>query len=90
MNYNVSNNTAANRFEVQVDGQLAMIEYRISGNTMIFVHTEVPKELEGKGIAAAMAAYALSYAQQQDMKVLPLCTYMQAYMKRHPEYDTLL
>jgi hypothetical protein len=86
----VRNNAEANRFEVVLDGKLAMIEYMITGKNITFTHTETPTELEGRGIASAMARVALEYARDQQLKVIPLCPFVAGYIRNHPEYQPLV
>jgi predicted GNAT family acetyltransferase len=86
----VIDNAAAHRFEITVNGQLAITTYRIQGGHMILPHTEVPDALQGQGIAGKLVKAALESARQQGLKVIPSCSYVAAYMKRHPEYDDLL
>jgi hypothetical protein len=57
---------------------------------MHMTHTEVPAELEGRGIAAALVAAAMAHAKANGLKVEPLCSYVRAYMRRHPEALALL
>ena len=81
----VRHNTAARRFEVVVDGQLARADYRIDGRVMQIFHTEVPFAFEGRGIAASLVRAAIEYARQNGLKVLPACSYVRAYLRRHRE-----
>jgi predicted GNAT family acetyltransferase len=83
----VIHNRAASRFEVQVDGSMCVVEYRLSGQVMHMTHTLVPSAVEGRGIAAHLVRHALEWARQEHLKVDPICSYVRVYMKRHP--DTL-
>lgn len=62
----------------------------ISGEKIIFTHTEVPKALEGTGLGSMLAKAALNYAKDHQLKVMPLCPFMAGYIKRHPEWKELL
>lgn len=86
----VRNNEAERRFEVEIDGRLALIDYILAGKTITFTHTEVPEAFEGQGIGSRMARTALTYAQENDLKVIPLCPFVAAYIRRHPEYQPLV
>jgi predicted GNAT family acetyltransferase len=57
---------------------------------MRLVHTEVPAELEGRGIASRLVAAAFAYAREQGLTVVPVCSYVRSYMRRHPETASLL
>lgn len=86
----VQYNSVASRFEVQLgDGKFAQIAYQMEGDVMIFVHTEVPKEFGGRGIADKMAYAALEYAKAHDLQVMALCPFVKAYIGRHPEYQPI-
>ena len=84
------NNEAAHNFELFVDGERAFIDYKIKGDKIYLIHTEVPAALEGRGIAAALVTKAFEYIAQHQLKLVPLCVYVQAFLKRHPEWDRLL
>ncbi len=86
----VRNNTARKRFEIEINGHLAIAEYMLVQDRIIFTHTEVAPILEGKGLAAILAQQAFAYAQEHQLKIMPLCPYMAAYMKSHPAYHHLL
>jgi predicted GNAT family acetyltransferase len=87
---NVLHNEAAQRFEAVVEGQLSKVNYRIDDGVMRLVHTEVPRALEGRGIAAAMVKAALAHARARGLRVAPVCSYVRAYMRRHPDTQGLL
>jgi uncharacterized protein len=90
MNMQVDHNLAAARFEVTVDGQQCVADYRLVGSVMTMTHTYVPPSLEGRGIAAALVATALAYARSAGLRVRPSCSYVAAYMHRHRETLDLL
>lgn len=86
----IRNNEADGQFEVEVDGQLALLEYVLSETTIIYPHTLVPPEIEGHGIAGKLSEHAMEYARERRLTVVPLCPYVRAYLRDHPEYDDLL
>jgi uncharacterized protein len=81
----VRDNTERHRFELDADGRVAFSQYRRDGNTIIFMHTEVPKELAGKGIGSALVRGALAIARAQGLKVAAVCPFVKAYLEKHPE-----
>ncbi len=90
-NLKTINNEEKNRFELIVEGHLGRIEYIINKTGLIFLtHTEVARKLEGKGVASKMVKEALQYIQEHDLKLAPLCPYVAGYLKKHPEYQSLL
>jgi predicted GNAT family acetyltransferase len=86
----VLHNAAARRFEATVDGFLCIAEYALVDDVMRIHHTEVPRALEGRGIAGQIVRAALAYADANGLAVEPWCGYVRAYMKRHPETQRLL
>jgi uncharacterized protein len=86
----VKNNEAAHRFELEAEGRTAVSEYRRRNGTIVFTHTEVPLQLEGKGIGNALAKSALDYARSEGLRVIPRCRFIAAFIKRHPEYQDLV
>jgi predicted GNAT family acetyltransferase len=86
----VKNNLAENRFEVTLGDKLGMIIYRKEGSVYIMIHTEVPGEYEGQGIADHLAHEALEQVKAEHGQVVPLCPFVRAYIRRHPEYQPLV
>ena len=86
----VKHDEAAHRFEAVVQGLSAVLIYKIVPGRMLIQHTEVPQELEGRGIAAKMTRVALEYARSNKLEVVPACSYTATFMAKHPEYNDLL
>jgi uncharacterized protein len=86
----VVHNPVHSRFEATVEGQRCICQYRVYGKLMMLTHTGVPHALRGRGIAAALVRTALDHARAQGLKVRPDCSYVEAYMQRHPETLDLL
>ncbi|MES2807785.1 MAG: GNAT family N-acetyltransferase [Bacteroidota bacterium] len=85
----LNNNTAIHNFELLVDGHRAFIDYKVKDNKYYLIHTEVPPELEGRGVAAALVEKTFKYLEANGFKMLPYCAYILAYLKRHPEWERL-
>lgn len=83
-------NQPAHNFELIVEGGRAFIDYIKRDNIYLLVHTEVPEELEGKGIAAAMVEKTFNYLEAEGAKIKVYCPYVQVYLKRHPEWERLV
>jgi predicted GNAT family acetyltransferase len=87
----VVHNAAQRRFEIDLGGgEIARADYRMDGNVMRMVHTEVPPQHEGKGLAGAAVRAAVDYARAHGHNMTPACSYVRSYMKRHPETHELL
>ncbi|MEY4765157.1 MAG: hypothetical protein RI907_1830 [Pseudomonadota bacterium] len=78
------------RFEAVVEGLTCEVDYRLNAGVMVVTHTGVPRQLEGRGIAAAMVKHALNWARTEGLRVQPLCSYVAVYMRRHAEWQDLL
>jgi predicted GNAT family acetyltransferase len=83
-------NASAKRLELEVGGGTAFIEYKLSGHTLFLIHTEVPKELEGKGVGRAIVLKALQYAKDNGYQIVPLCPFVQTYLERHKEWKSIV
>jgi|SRR5690242_3250833 len=86
----VIDNQAERRFELHADGDLSVLTYRISGDRIRLIHTEVPRQLRGRGYAEMLARAALERAARDHLRVVALCPFVRAFLERHPEYDTLV
>lgn len=86
----VTNNDAMQRYEVSVDGLVAFSQYERRGDEIVFVHTEVPEALEGRGIGSALARAALDDARAKHLIVVPRCPFIRAYIARYPEYLSIV
>jgi predicted GNAT family acetyltransferase len=88
--YNVIHNEAESHFEIWIDDSLSKLDYLRDGNTMVMMHVGVPFELRKNGIAARLTQAALEYAEKNSLRVIPMCTYVAAYIRKHPEYQKLI
>lgn len=86
----VRDNIARQRFELAVDGAVAIAAYRLDGTAITFTHTEVPDALEGRGIGSRLVRGALAEARNRGLTVTPACSFFAQYMARHPETQDLL
>ena len=86
----VRRNDALSRYELPVGGDLAVSYYGRSVDAVVFTHTEVPEALEGEGVGSALARGALDDVRARGLKVIPLCPFIAAFMRRHKAYRDLL
>jgi uncharacterized protein len=86
----VRNNPGRTRYELEVDGHLAVAVYTLAPGVITFVHTEVPKELGGRGVGTVLARGALEDVRRQGLKVVVRCSFIKAFMAKHPEFNDLL
>jgi len=81
----IGNNALASRFELPLSGGLAVLDYRIEGDTVFLLYVEVPAAEQGHGIAGKLSHAALEFARDNGLNVVPRCPFIAAYMRRHPE-----
>ena len=86
----IVDNKADHRFELVVEGHIAAAYYKVDGNVITFVHTEVPPELGGKGVGSKLVQAALDRVRAEGMKVIAECPFVKAWIGKHPEYKDLL
>ena len=77
------------RFVTQAEGHAARLDYLEDEGRLTITHTIVPPEIGGRGIAGELVRAALAYARDAGLKVDPQCSYADAWMRRHPEFDVL-
>lgn len=80
----------AGRLEIEQNGEVAYLEYTLSGNVLALLHTEVPEKLRGMGLASALAEKAFQWARDNHLKVDVVCPTVQGFVAKHPEYADLM
>jgi predicted GNAT family acetyltransferase len=86
----VIDNRSASRFELALDGAMAFVDYRRHDGVVALVHAEVPTRFEGRGVGSALVRGSLDLLRKEGSKALPQCSFVRAYIQRHPEYQDLL
>ncbi len=85
----VRHNPGEHRFEAVVEGHTCVADYAMRSGEIVFTHTYVSSELRGRGIAEKLVRTALEYARRENLRVVPDCSYVAAFIQRHPEYVQL-
>jgi len=88
-NIEVTHNPEEQRFELTVDGHLAVLDYIMFDDIMIFTHTGVPPEIEGSNSGVRLVVTGLEYAKGKGFGVRSKCWFVSKYLRRHPEYQDL-
>ena len=96
--YKLIDNEEKHRYEFQIDGKIAEIDYIKSSNGEIYlerirvylVHTEVPASLGGKGVGSQLAEKALADIERQGLRLVPLCPFVAGYIHKHPEWKRIV
>ncbi|MDQ3555463.1 MAG: N-acetyltransferase [Gemmatimonadota bacterium] len=86
----VLHNPEASRYELQVDGHTAFADYQERAGSLAFTHTEVPADIQGRGIGSALIRGALDDTQRRGVRVAPVCPFVADFVRNHPEYHHLL
>ena len=79
-NIQVVNNLDMSRLEIRLGEEIALIDYILRKDRILFLHTEVPGAMQGRGLAGKMAKAALEYAREHKLTVTSLCAYMDIYL----------
>lgn len=90
MEYTLIDNEAAKRYEFEIDDHRPRVEYIKVKGKIYLTHTEVPKELEGKGVASQLIRKVLEEVEKHEWELVPLCPFVAMYIKRHPEWKKLV
>lgn len=92
MENEVRNNRQEGRFELHLEGGwTAYVEYEeAQEGVLALTHTEVPAELEGKGVGGALVKGVLELVRGENLKIAPTCRFVLVYLRRHPEYQELV
>jgi len=87
---NAQQEVKTGRFELERDGQIAYLEYTLAGDVLGLMHSEVPPDLRGHGVASSLAHTALEWARENGKRVDVICPLVEEYIARHPEYADLV
>ncbi len=86
----VRDNPAASRFEAELDGFIAVADYRLDHDTVTFTHVGVPPQIERRGIGTRLVEGSLAAARERGWRVIPRCPFFADYMRAHPQVQDLL
>ena len=81
----ITDNQADLRFELEADGYVAVLTYRRNGRRLVLIHTEVPAELEGRGLGGRLVSAAVDRAARENLTLVPLCPFARSWLERHPD-----
>jgi predicted GNAT family acetyltransferase len=83
----VRDNREELRYELVRDGEvLGFLLYRIEPDSVVLVHTDVDPAYEGQGLGSVLVKGALDDLRERGVRAVPLCPFVRAYIRRHPEY----
>jgi predicted GNAT family acetyltransferase len=79
-----------NRFVMRIRGGEAFATYRRANGYLVISHTEVPATLRGQGIGSELAAGVFEFARSKGEHIVPACSFLADWVRRHPEYRDVL
>jgi predicted GNAT family acetyltransferase len=88
--HEVTHNIEKKRFEINVDGHQAVLNYIPMGEIITFTHTGVPTAIGNRGLGSKLVETGLDYARENGLKVRSTCWFVSKYIRRNPEYQNLL
>jgi uncharacterized protein len=80
----VTDNRTKNRFELAVNGDTAFLLYERADDALTLIHTEVPEAARGHHVGETLVEAALEAARSAGLRVVALCPFVRAYMRKHP------
>ena|SRR6218665_3622240 len=86
----LKDNKEANRYEMVFENHLSLIEYELKGEAIYILHTEVSPALEGRGAGTAIVEKVLADIEKRGLALVPLCPFVVAYIKRHPQWERIV
>lgn len=87
----VKDNRHKHRFELETAGKLNIVVYEpVDDETLALTHTEVDSSLEGQGVGSHLVQGVLEYIDRNNLKIVPLCPFVSAYIQRHPDWNRVV
>jgi predicted GNAT family acetyltransferase len=86
----ITNNEEKSRYEIVIGDQVAFLDYRRRGDSIVLLHTEVPVALRERGLGRRLAKHALDQARRDGLGVIVKCPFITTWLKRHREYDDIV
>jgi predicted GNAT family acetyltransferase len=81
----VEDDRAQSRLVVERDGLTALLDYRLEGDRIFLVHTEVPDEFEGQGVGSSLVRAAVDLARAEGLTIVPWCPFARHWLRTHPD-----
>jgi uncharacterized protein len=87
----VRDNDTRHRYELLVDDEVVgELIYRARDGVVTLIHTEITPEFEGHGLGDQLVSYVLDDVRASGRRIVPVCPFVAAYLRRHPEYQDLV
>ena len=85
MSQAVVDHTAGQQLALSMDGTTATLEYKLRGDRLHLLHTEVPEAFRGHGVGGRLVEAALAKAREGHLTIVPWCPYAREWLKQHPD-----
>jgi predicted GNAT family acetyltransferase len=82
----IRDNAEMKRYELPVDGDVAVVTYNLSPSSLMITETLVPPRLEGRGLASRLAKHVIADAKDRSLLILPVCPFFMGYLRKHSEH----
>ena len=89
-NYTLIDSAEAKQYEFHIDSLIPKVEYIKTQNKIFLTHTEVPIQIEGKGVGTSLVKQVLEDVEKQGLTLVPMCPFVALFVKRHPEWKKLV
>lgn len=90
-NYELTDNMSMHRYEFNIGGLVPKIEYIRTDNGEIYLtHTEIPSQLEGKGIGSMLVGKVLEDIESKGLRLVQLCPFVAGYIQKHPQWRKIV
>ncbi|MFC7533495.1 GNAT family N-acetyltransferase [Actinoplanes sp. GCM10030250] len=92
MTFTVTDVPERERFEArdETDALAGVVTYQLSGNIIVYTHTEVDPAFEGNGAGSALARAVMDDARSKSRTVVPMCPFISGWLDKHPEYEKIV
>ncbi|SIM84769.1 GNAT family N-acetyltransferase [Micromonospora cremea] len=92
MQFTVTDAPTRERFEARDEAGVVagVVTYQLTGTIIVYTHTEVDPEFEGKGVGSTLARAVMDDARARGRTVVPLCPFLSKWLVKHPEYEDIV
>ncbi len=90
MTSRLTNNKKTSTFEYSINGELATVTYTKRNEIIYLNYAFVPLQVRGQGIGAEMMSEVLEYVRENELKIVPICSYIVSYLRQNKKWDDLI
>ena len=86
----IKHNSENSSFNLDINGELAKVEYKLKDNKLYLEHSEVPFNLRGKGIGKVLVEKTFEKLTEEGYKAVAVCSYIKAVAKRSDKWSKII